>query len=254
MYTIHTVHLHYTLLQYTVILLLLKCTLYTYSTLHYTVYLYFQYTNMTHPLTYCTHTTYTVEYILCKCSSLVESTPHTYSTFTLRYISPSGTPSGDTPPRDCQEVYHRGCTEDGVYTIAPNCPHIKPFKVSCDMKNGKWIVFQRRRHAKLDFNQNWNKYEEGFGDPQYEYWLGLKKLNCLTFSVCAAEMRIDMTDYKGIKKHAIYSSIAVHNADNKYRLDLGAYSGTAGDGMRECSSGINNDGMPFSTHDRDNDN
>ena len=189
-----------------------------------------------------------------KCSSLVESTPHTYSTFTLHHISPPGTPSGDTPPRDCQEVYHRGCTEDGVYTIAPNCPNIKPFKVSCDMKNGKWIVFQRRRHAKLDFNQTWNNYEEGFGDPQYEYWLGLKKLNCLTFSVCAVEMRIDMTDYKGIKKHAIYSSIAVHNADNKYRLDLGAYSGTAGDGMRACLSVTNNDGMPFSTPDRDNDN
>jgi hypothetical protein len=63
-----------------------------------------------------------------------------------------------------------------------------------------------------------------------------------------------MTDYKGIRKHAIYSSIAVHNADNKYRLDLGTYSGTAGDGMRACEPGYNNDGMPFSTHDRDNDN
>ena len=178
----------------------------------------------------------------------------THIQYILRYISPPGTPSGDTPPRDCQEVYDRGCTEDGVYTIAPNCPDIKPFKVYCDMKNGKWIVFQRRRHAQLDFNQKWNKYEEGFGDPQYEYWLGLKRLNCLTFSVCAAEMRIDLTDYKGIKKHAIYSFIAVHNADNKYRLDLGAYSGTAGDGMRACSESSNNDGMPFSTHDRDNDN
>ena len=118
------------------------------------------------------------------------------------------------------------------------------------MENG----FQRRRHAKLDFNQNWDTYKEGFGDPQYEYWLGLKRLNCLTFSVCAAEMRIDMTDYKGINKHAIYSSIAVHNLDNKYRLDLGEYNGTAGDGMRACGSSQNNDGMPFSTPDRDNDN
>ena len=115
-------------------------------------------------------------------------------------------------------------------------------------------MFQRRRHAQLDFNRNWTDYEEGFGDPQYEHWLGLKKINCLTFSVCAAELRIDMTDYKGIHKYAIYSSIAVHNAANKYRLDLGAYSGTAGDGMRACSrSSDNSDGMPFSTPDRDND-
>ena len=115
-------------------------------------------------------------------------------------------------------------------------------------------MFQRRRHAQLDFNRNWTDYEEGFGDPQYEHWLGLKKINCLTFSVCAAELRIDMTDYKGIHKYAIYSSIAVHNAANKYRLDLGAYSGTAGDGMRACQSIHNHDGMPFSTHDRDDNN
>ena len=121
------------------------------------------------------------------------------------------------------------------------------------MKNGQWIVFQRRRHAQLNFYRNWTDYEEGFGDLQYEHWLGLKKINCLTFSVCAAELRIDMTDYKGIHKYAIYSSIAVHNAANNYRLDLGAYSGTAGDGMRACGSTDNNDGMPFSTPDRDND-
>ena len=47
--------------------------------------------------------------------------------------------------------------------------------------------------------------------------------------------------------------LTVHNAANKYRLDLGAYSGTPGDGMRACRSSNNNDGMPFSTPDRDND-
>ena len=63
-----------------------------------------------------------------------------------------------------------------------------------------------------------------------------------------------MTNYKGIHKYAIYSSIAVHNAANKHRMDLGAYSGTTGDGMRACSrSSDNSDGMPFSTPDRDND-
>ena len=120
----------------------------------------------------------------------------------------------------------------------------------------KYGLFMIHTPTQLDFNRNWTDYEGGFGDPQYEHWLGLKKINCLTFSVCAAELRIDMTDYKGIHKYAIYSSIAVHNAANKYRLDLGAYSRTAGDGMRakSCSSYSHNDGMPFSTPDRDNDN
>ena len=63
-----------------------------------------------------------------------------------------------------------------------------------------------------------------------------------------------MTDYKGIHKYAIYNSIAVHNADNSYEIHLGKYSGTAGDGIWACSSPGNNDGMPFSTPDRDSDN
>ena len=115
-------------------------------------------------------------------------------------------------------------------------------------------MFQRKRHAQLDFHRNWTDYKKGFGDPQYEHWLGLKKINYLTFSVCPAKLRIDMTDYKGIRKYAIYSSIAVDNAANKYRLDLGVYSGTAGHGMGACGSIYNNDGMPFSPYDRDNDN
>ena len=114
-------------------------------------------------------------------------------------------------------------------------------------------MFQRR-HGQLNFNRNWVNYEEGFGDPQYEHWLGLKKINCLTFSVCAAELRIDMTDYKGIHKYAIYSFFAVTNAANKYKLGLGNYTGTAGDGMKACSPIGNLDGMPSSTPDRDNDN
>ena len=108
--------------------------------------------------------------------------------------------------------------------------------VVCDMIKGQWIVFQTRVHAQLTSIANWVDYEEGFGNPHYKHWLGLRKINCLLFSVCAVELRIDMTDYKGIHKYAIYSSITVHNAANKYRLDLGAYSGTARDGMRACIS------------------
>ena len=35
---------------------------------------------------------------------------------------------GNPTPRDCKEVYQRGCTQDGVYTIDPKCPYIEPFK------------------------------------------------------------------------------------------------------------------------------
>ena len=58
----------------------------------------------------------------------------------------------------------------------------------------------------------------------------------------------------GRQAHAVYDYFALENDRAKYRLDLGAYNGTAGNGMRACWSSHNNDGMPFSTPDRDNDN
>ena len=63
-----------------------------------------------------------------------------------------------------------------------------------------------------------------------------------------------MGDNTGRKAHAIYDYFALENERRNYKLRLGAYNGTAGDGMRGCASTNNNDGMPFSTPDRDNDN
>ena len=63
-----------------------------------------------------------------------------------------------------------------------------------------------------------------------------------------------MGDNTGRKAHAIYDYFAVENERAKYKLHLGARTGTTGDGIRGCGSSDNNDGMPFSTSDRDNDN
>ena len=166
-------------------------------------------------------------------------------------IIATGNP-GNPIPRDCKEVYQRGCTQDGVYTIDPGC--MKPFQVYCDMRNGQWIVFQRRRNGQENFNRNWEEYKNGFGNLKWEFWLGNEKIHCLTFATCRAELRIDMGDNTGRKVHAIYDYFAIGSEQTKYKLSLGAYTGTAGDGMRACSPAGNLDGMPFSTYDRDNDN
>ena len=167
----------------------------------------------------------------------------------MNWIIATGNP-GNQIPRDCKEVYQRGCTQDGVYTIDPGC--MKPFQVYCDMHNGQWIVFQRRRNGQENFNRTWEEYKNGFGNLKWEFWLGNEKIHCLTFATCRAELRIDMGDNTGRKVHAIYDYFDLESERTKYKLRLGAYNGTAGDGMRACSS--NNDGMPFSTPDRDNDN
>ena len=64
-----------------------------------------------------------------------------------------------------------------MYTIDPGCG--RPFQVYCDM-DGHWEVIQRRMDGSDDFYRNWASYVDGFGDPNGEYWLGLKSIHCLT--------------------------------------------------------------------------
>ena len=142
----------------------------------------------------------------------------------------------------------------GVYTIDPQCPRIKPFNVWCDMDNGQWVVFQKRKNGEVNFNRRWLEYVNGFGDPKWEYWLGLEKIHCLTAAVFRAELRVDLGDFDGNEKYAQYNFFSVNNNLTNYRLDIGAYSGNAGDALHgSCGGGGNHDGMAFTTFDRDND-
>ena len=151
----------------------------------------------------------------------------------------------DPTPRDCREAYLNGCRKDGVYTIDPGCG--KPFNVFCDMKNGGWTVFQSRMDGSVDFYRNWADYVAGFGQLKGEHWLGLEKLVCLTTRRPRTELRVDLGDYKGNYKYAQYSFFSVGNSGTNYRLNIAGYTGTAGNSL------ANNNGMQFTTKDRDND-
>ncbi|XP_003390107.1 PREDICTED: ryncolin-4-like [Amphimedon queenslandica] len=150
-------------------------------------------------------------------------------------------------PRDCKEVYERGNTCSGVYTVKPD--ELPAFEVYCDMTNGSgWTVFQRRMNGLVDFYRNWADYEKGFGDLNEEFWLGLNKINRLTAGQ-STSLRVDFETfpYPREKKYATYSTFKVGNADTEYTLTVSGYGGDAGDGM------ICTNGMKFSTKDRDND-
>ena len=158
----------------------------------------------------------------------------------------------DPLPLDCQEAYVLGCTRSGVYTIDPGCG--KPFSVWCDMNNGGgWTVFQRRNDGSENFYRGWTEYENGFGNVKGEFWLGLKKISCLTKVSVKTKLRIDLADFAGHSKYACYDYFHVGTPSTNYKLTIGGYQnwgiGAAGDSMTRH----NLNGMPFSTYDRDND-
>nr|XP_039259040.1 microfibril-associated glycoprotein 4-like [Styela clava] len=122
-------------------------------------------------------------------------------------------------------------------------------KVYCDIETdgGKWMVFQRRSNGMLDFvSYNWIEYVEGFGNPAREYWMGLENLHRLT-SDGDFELRIDLEDWEGNKRYAKYSSFSIGSASTKYQLNVGGYSGNAGDSLNWHNA------MKFTTKDQDND-
>ncbi|XP_046863415.1 ficolin-1-like [Xenia sp. Carnegie-2017] len=111
---------------------------------------------------------------------------------------------------------------------------------------GGWTVFQRRLDGSVNFYRGWQDYKNGFGNLASEFWLGLNKINRLT-SRKHKKLRIDMEDFTGNKKYAEYDFFSVASEWHKYKLDLGKYSGTAGDSLNY------HQGMEFSTKDSDND-
>ncbi|XP_052071910.1 microfibril-associated glycoprotein 4-like [Mytilus californianus] len=149
-------------------------------------------------------------------------------------------------PRDCGEIYlKRG---NGIYTIFHNSSSNSGYTVYCDFEtdNGNWTVFQRRINGTTNFFRGWEEYENGFGNLKAEFWLGNKKINELT-SNGLHELRVDLTDFEGNTGYAKYSKFFVGNVSTLYKLDADGNSGDLGDSLES------NNGMRFSTKDRDND-
>ena len=107
-------------------------------------------------------------------------------------------------------------------------------------------MFQRRMDGSVDFERDWVNYEQGFGTPTGEHWLGLKNIHRLTVSA-PQELRIDLEAHDNKKCFAMYDSFNVAGATDKYRLHVSGYSGAAGDSLAWHS------GMQFSTRNQDND-
>ncbi|XP_043844270.1 ficolin-2-like [Dromiciops gliroides] len=158
-----------------------------------------------------------------------------------------GTDLCKTGSRDCQELFSKGNTLSGWYTVflSPS----KPLAVFCDMDTdgGGWIVFQRRIDGSVDFFQDWATYKRGFGSQLGDFWMGNDNLHLLTAQETFM-LQVDLIDFDGNHSFAKYRSFQIAAEDENYRLILGDFvEGDAGDSLTYHNN------HPFSTKDRDND-
>ena len=117
-----------------------------------------------------------------------------------------------------------------------------------DTDGGGWTVFQRRKDESVDFNRNWTDYEEGFGDFNGEFWLGLSKIHRSTQNGTDYTLRVDLENYENETRYAKYSTFNIGDSTTEYTITVEGYSGDAGESLAYCHNG-----MKFSTQDRDND-
>jgi len=151
---------------------------------------------------------------------------------------------------DCLEFRQNEYDIDGIYTVHQN--NYKQIDVYCDQTtdNGGWTVFQRRFDGTESFHRDWEMYKNGFGDLQFEHWLGNEHLHTIMLHSLyygGSELRVELMDWDRKPKYAHYGQFSVGNEFAKYEMHVGKYSGTAGDAFSAHNK------MDFSTIDKDND-
>uniref|UniRef100_A0A2C9KZ09 Fibrinogen C-terminal domain-containing protein n=1 Tax=Biomphalaria glabrata TaxID=6526 RepID=A0A2C9KZ09_BIOGL len=143
-------------------------------------------------------------------------------------------------PQSCRGIIYK--KERVEVTLASG------LKVMCDTKTdgGGWIIFQRRINGKVDFYRGWQEYRDGFGDYNIgEFYLGNENIFSLT-STGQYDLRIDL-EFNNTKYFAQYKDFKILSETEKYKLQIGKYSGNAGDSLS-----LHNNKF-FTTFDRDND-
>uniref|UniRef100_A0A667IP16 Angiopoietin like 4 n=1 Tax=Lynx canadensis TaxID=61383 RepID=A0A667IP16_LYNCA len=150
-------------------------------------------------------------------------------------------------PRDCQELYEEGERQSGLFQIQPQGS--PPFLVNCKMtSDGGWTVIQRRQDGSVDFNQPWEAYKAGFGDPQGEFWLGLEKVHRITGDR-GSRLAVQLQDWEG-NAESLQFPVYLGGEDTAYSLQLTAPVASELGATTVAPNGLS---LPFSTWDQDHD-
>lgn len=88
--------------------------------------------------------------------------------------------------------------------------------------------------------------QQGFGNIDGEYWLGLENIYWLT-NQANYKLLVTLEDWSGRKVFAEYASFRVEPEADFYKLRVGRYHGNAGDSLTW------HNGKQFTTLDRDHD-
>lgn len=88
--------------------------------------------------------------------------------------------------------------------------------------------------------------QQGFGNIDGEYWLGLENIYWLT-NQGNYKLLVTLEDWSGRKVFAEYASFRVESEADFYKLRVGRYHGNAGDSLTW------HNGKQFTTLDRDHD-
>ena len=144
-----------------------------------------------------------------------------------------------------------GVKVDGIYKVHQNI--LKIIQVCCDQTTdgGGWTVFQWRINGSVDVFRDWEHYKLGFSNSQNEFWLENENISPLTLQEIyqkGNELRIDMMNYKKIKKSVNYADFHITNAVAKYTLHVNGYTGTLADALKRHNR------QKFCTFNSENDN
>ena len=148
-----------------------------------------------------------------------------------------------------------GDTTDGVKRIAPDDSGDDAFVYCAQTTDGGgWTLFQRRSSPFTNlFSKNWAEYEAGFGEVNSSFWLGNMVLSRLTAT--PVKLRIELKESSSNQQgFAVYQDFSITGPEDNYRLSVGSYVGDIGNAISGHPNHASmENGMQFSTTDRDND-
>ncbi|XP_058126787.1 fibrinogen-like protein A [Anopheles ziemanni] len=178
-------------------------------------------------------------------SQLTQKLNHSIGSYSM-LSTPASVFNGSEPYNSCKEA---PANMSGVYLIQVSANSFT-FEGFCEQNSfgGGWLVIQYRYDGSLDFYRNWTEYQQGFGNINKEFCIGLERLHQLT-SQGSYELLVELKGFNGSYAYALYNEFQIGSESEQYPLKkLGTYSGTAGDALTGRHKG-----MKFTTKDRDND-